>query len=85
MLQATANNANLSLLAGYDFLDLCLPGKTGSSKTHTAQLIHALSSRVLHVSFGNFAKLESSSKGKCPLKVVEEKSITGVGGNRSAN
>lgn len=46
MLQATANNANLSLLAGYDFLDLCLPGKTGSSKTHTAQLIHALSSRA---------------------------------------
>lgn len=32
-------------LAGYDFLDLCLLGETGTGKTHTARLIHELSPR----------------------------------------
>lgn len=33
-------------LAVYDFLDLCLLGETGTSKTHTARLIHDLSPRT---------------------------------------
>lgn len=35
----------LQYLAGFDFLDLCLLGETGTGKTHTARLIHDLSPR----------------------------------------
>ncbi len=33
-------------LAGFDFLDLCLLGETGTGKTHAARLIHELSPRA---------------------------------------
>lgn len=46
MLDPNSNNGNLPLLAGYDFIDLCLLGETGTSKTHTARLIHDLSPRA---------------------------------------
>lgn len=46
MLQTLSNNGNLTLLAGYDFLDLCLLGETGTGKTHTARLIHDMSPRA---------------------------------------
>lgn len=36
---------NLQFLAGFDFLDVCLLGETGTGKTHLAQRIHDLSSR----------------------------------------
>lgn len=36
---------SLRLLAGFDFLDVCLLGETGTGKSHTAQLIHELSPR----------------------------------------
>ncbi|MGD9564529.1 MAG: sigma 54-interacting transcriptional regulator [Pyrinomonadaceae bacterium] len=45
-LKTLTNNGNLALLAGYDFLDPCLLGETGTSKTHTARLIHDLSPRA---------------------------------------
>lgn len=44
------NNFNekerLELLAGFDFLDVCLLGETGTGKTHVARLIHDLSPRA---------------------------------------
>lgn len=36
---------SLRHLAGFDFLDVCLLGETGTGKSHTAQLIHELSPR----------------------------------------
>lgn len=36
---------SLRLLAGFDFLDVCLLGETGTGKTHLAQQIHDLSPR----------------------------------------
>lgn len=36
-------NVNINYLARLDFLDLCLLGETGTSKTRTAKLIHSLS------------------------------------------
>ncbi|MBK9154368.1 MAG: sigma 54-interacting transcriptional regulator [Chloracidobacterium sp.] len=45
-LKTLTNNGSLALLAGYDFLDLCLLGETGTGKTHTARLIHDLSPRA---------------------------------------
>lgn len=36
---------NIKHLAGFDFLDVCLLGETGTGKTHTARLIHKLSPR----------------------------------------
>lgn len=36
---------NIKHLAGFDFLDVCLLGETGTGKTHTARLIHELSPR----------------------------------------
>lgn len=36
----------LKFLAGFDFLDVCLLGETGSGKSHTARLIHELSPRA---------------------------------------
>lgn len=46
MLRTLGDSGNLTLLAGYDFLDLCLLGETGTGKTHTAKLIHDLSPRT---------------------------------------
>lgn len=37
---------NIEFLAGFDFLDLCLLGETGTGKTHTAERIHRLSPRA---------------------------------------
>lgn len=39
------NENGIKVLAGFDFLDLCLLGETGTGKTHTARLIHNLSPR----------------------------------------
>jgi sigma-54 dependent transcriptional regulator, flagellar regulatory protein len=36
---------SIQQIAGFDFLDLCLLGETGTGKTHTARLIHELSPR----------------------------------------
>lgn len=36
---------NIKYLAGFDFLDVCLLGETGTGKTHTARLIHEISPR----------------------------------------
>lgn len=36
---------NIQKIAGFDFLDVCLLGETGTGKTHTARLIHELSPR----------------------------------------
>lgn len=46
MLDPISNNGNLPLPAGYDFIDLCLLGETGTGKTHTARLIHNPSPRA---------------------------------------
>ena len=46
MLKTLNENNNLTLLARYDFLDLCLLGETGTGKSHTAKLIHGLSPRA---------------------------------------
>lgn len=40
------NTENLSLLARFDFLDLCLLGETGTGKTYAARRIHDLSTRA---------------------------------------
>lgn len=129
MLDPISNNGNLSLLAGYDFIDLCLLGETGTGKTHTARLIHDLSPRakkpfiavncaeltpsiieaeLFGYEKGAFTGANSSKEGKFEaaaggtlfldeigelttalqaklLKVVEEKNVTRVGGNRSRN
>ena len=36
---------NIQKIAGFDFLDVCLLGETGTGKTHTARLIHEHSPR----------------------------------------
>jgi len=36
---------SIQKIAGFDFLDLCLLGETGTGKTHNARLIHELSPR----------------------------------------
>jgi len=36
---------SIQVLAGFDFLDVCLLGETGTGKTHTARLIHEFSPR----------------------------------------
>lgn len=46
MFETLSNSRNLALFAGYDFLDLCLLGETGTGKTHTARLIHDLGPRA---------------------------------------
>lgn len=118
---------NIELLASFDFLDLCLLGETGTGKTHTAKLIHALSPRskeafvavncaelmpsiieseLFGYEKGAFTGAVTSKVGKFEaaaggtlfldeigelpsclqaklLKVVEEKTITRVGGIRS--
>ena len=117
---------SLALFAGFDFLDLCLLGETGTGKTHHARLIHELSPRkgqsfvavncaeltpsiieaeLFGYEKGAFTGAIASKIGKFEaagggtlfldeigelptnlqaklLKVVEEKSITRVGGNR---
>lgn len=127
MLQILSSTGNLALLAGYDFLDLCLLGETGTGKTHTAKLIHDLSPRakkpfiavncaeltpsiieaeLFGYEKGAFTGAVSSKEGKFEaaaggtlfldeigeltvnlqaklLKIVEEKNVTRVGGNRS--
>src|SRR5215204_3052904 len=37
---------DIKRLAGFDFLDVCLLGETGTGKTHTARLLHDLSPRA---------------------------------------
>jgi transcriptional regulator with GAF, ATPase, and Fis domain len=127
MLQTLRSNGNLTLLAGYDFLDLCLLGETGTGKTHTARLIHDMSPRakkpfvavncaeltpsiieseLFGYEKGAFTGATSTREGKFEaaaggtlfldeigeltvnlqaklLKIVEEKNVTRVGGNRS--
>ncbi len=117
---------NIKHLAGFDFLDVCLLGETGTGKTHIARLIHELSPRsekpfiavncaelnpsiieaeLFGYEKGAFTGAVASKVGKFEaaaggtlfldeigelprnlqaklLKVVEEKSITRVGGNR---
>ena len=117
---------NLQFLAGFDFLDVCLLGETGTGKTHTARLIHELSPRakqnfiavncaelspsiieseLFGYEKGAFTGAASAKTGKFEaaaggtlfldeigelppslqaklLKVVEEKSVTRVGGTR---
>lgn len=116
----------LKFLAGFDFLDVCLLGETGTGKTHTARLIHDLSPRAkehfiavncaelspsiieselfgyekgaftgaISAKTGKFEAAEGGTIfldeiGELPaniqaklLKVVEEKSVTRVGGTR---
>jgi len=127
MLKTLNETNNLTLLARYDFLDLCLLGETGTGKSHTAKLIHDLSPRakmpfiavncaeltpsiieseLFGYEKGAFTGAITSKEGKFEaaaggtlfldeigelspslqaklLKVVEEKCITRVGGNRS--
>ena len=45
MLKKLSEAENIQILAGYDFLDLCLLGETGTGKTHAAEQIHNLSPR----------------------------------------
>lgn len=45
MLDNLNETENITLLARYDFLDVCILGETGTGKTHLAQLIHDLSPR----------------------------------------
>ncbi len=45
MLNNFNETESLELLAGFDFLDVCLLGETGTGKTRLAQLIHDLSPR----------------------------------------
>ncbi len=42
MLKTQSDIRNVEVLARYDFLDLCVLGKTGIGKTHTAKLLHDL-------------------------------------------
>lgn len=121
------NIENVDHLAGYDFLDLCLLGETGTGKTHTARLIHDLSPRakkpfvavncaeltpsiieaeLFGYEKGSFTGALTAKEGKFEaaaggtlfldeigeltvnlqaklLKIVEEKNVTRVGGNRS--
>lgn len=118
---------NITFLAQYDFLDLCILGETGTGKTHLARLIHNTSPRkdkpfvgvncaeltptiieseLFGYEKGAFTGALSSKEGKFEaasggtlfldeigelskdlqaklLKVVEEKSVTRVGGNRT--
>ncbi len=46
LIKNSFENEKLELLAGFDFLDLCLLGETGTGKTHLARLIHKLSPRA---------------------------------------
>ncbi|HQU83377.1 MAG TPA: sigma 54-interacting transcriptional regulator [Pyrinomonadaceae bacterium] len=126
MLRNFCETESIQVLAGFDFLDLCLLGETGTGKTHTARLIHELSPRskqpfvavncaeltpsiieseLFGYEKGAFTGAITSKTGKFEaaaggtlfldeigelpanlqaklLKVVEEKSITRVGGNR---
>jgi len=45
MLKNLSETENLAFLAGYDFLDLCLLGETGTGKSFAAEQIHRLSPR----------------------------------------
>ncbi len=45
MLNNFTETGSLEFLAGFDFLDVCLLGETGTGKTRMAQLIHDLSPR----------------------------------------
>ncbi len=127
MLNTHNETDNLSILARYDFLDICLLGETGTGKSHTAKLIHDLSPRVgrpfvavncaeltpsiieaelFGYEKGAFTGAVTTKEGKFEaavggtlfldeigelspslqaklLKVVEEKCVTRVGGNRS--
>ena len=117
---------SIQKIAGFDFLDLCLLGETGTGKTHNARLIHELSPRrgqsfvavncaeltpsiieaelfgyekgaftgAIASKIGRFEAATGGTLfldeiGELPanlqaklLKVVEEKCITRVGGNR---
>jgi transcriptional regulator with PAS, ATPase and Fis domain len=46
MMRNFCEDEELKILAGFDFLDVCLLGETGTGKTHTARLIHSLSPRA---------------------------------------
>jgi transcriptional regulator with PAS, ATPase and Fis domain len=127
MIKSAGDTGNFALLAGYDFLDICLLGETGTGKTHTARLIHELSPRadkpfvavncaeltpsiieaeLFGYEKGAFTGAASAKEGKFEaaaggtlfldeigelsvnlqakfLKVVEEKNVTRVGGNRT--
>jgi transcriptional regulator with GAF, ATPase, and Fis domain len=127
MLKTINETDNLTNLAGYDFLDICLLGETGTGKSHTAKLIHEMSPRsgrafiavncaeltpsiieaeLFGYEKGAFTGAAASKEGKFEaaaggtlfldeigelsanlqaklLKVVEEKCVTRVGGNRS--
>lgn len=127
MMKTYANDEErIKILAGFDFLDMCILGETGTGKSHTARLIHELSPRsresfvavncaelspsiieseLFGYEKGAFTGAISSKTGKFEaanggtlfldeigelsgemqaklLKVVEEKHITRVGGNR---
>jgi transcriptional regulator with GAF, ATPase, and Fis domain len=45
MLNNLNDPENITFLARYDFLDLCILGETGTGKTHLARLIHDSSPR----------------------------------------
>ena len=45
MLKNHCETENITFLAGYDFLDLCLLGETGTGKSYAAEQIHRLSPR----------------------------------------
>jgi len=45
MLRNFCETESIQVLAGFDFLDVCLLGETGTGKTHTARLIHEFSPR----------------------------------------
>jgi transcriptional regulator with GAF, ATPase, and Fis domain len=126
MMRNLCETERLQYLAGFDFLDLCLLGETGTGKTHNARLIHELSPRrgqsfvavncaeltpsiieaelfgyekgaftgAITSKIGRFeaatggtlfldeiGELSANLQAKL-LKVVEEKCVTRVGGNR---